>query len=1599
MPTAIAIICTLDELIPYSVADLTTRYFSINLSMGLTGTPALPSAAAARILQPWNLTFGSHLSPLPFTVYADSGASGATPSGGTVPFTVVSPPVQPVQQVVARLNSRFNAAVTANDTGYFDWADQPGLSGPVAPGENWSRLLAHASTYTAPVPQSLKLAFLIKIDANLLKVNKTNRLFVAPVLTDGVTTYSPGSAPATPTNQTATWPYPAAPAGYTMSAYMPEYLLPALPDPTNLPAPHFIDPNTYWIGTSDGKDQVTPPESAASEDWRTTLEQRAGEVFDLGQRIIVLLRAIYSPASNPTSFPTFSDVDLIRDAVLSVLRDTADFGLRYGPDGTSILRFIFQRAGIDTATIATCETALTNATPTLSDWKALLSPYAPVMVFISPGKSGDQATSAYMMATLDMLDAVQTALATDSILAALLEDQWAKYLPPSSWASVSQAVQGELASLTSAKPDAQTVRSSRILRRRMLLANMGTSVPASPAVPIWAALTTTPNTGYTDETAAVTLNLSALITGYFRGRFGITVADPYASLFGSRQPAARWPGTSASPNPDLTVNATAALTLAGDATAFAGAVLFPDPVNQAARASHPIILQIGDTTDQPVPTAADVERKIAGVGLIVREQGAAWTSADVANLYIQNTASGFDKLVENVAVPIRLHKRNNLKQPILSYNSSSLVGQDPSDPTSAAFPSSNPITYPPSNGDDWSQMFQFRLDPDVAGTVQWGTDTHGNSTLTIPPYLQPGDTLADWKRLPALKVGLNYDFLPFVIGNSNALPPLLASVADPFTLVAPSVFAQRWQVATTPSAPGAKPLMSGYLRTVKYLRRVAVGAPRIRGAHQNIQQDLPLIPPSVVPLARDFVDDTGTPVLLIYNSSAAASARTPSTNSFTFQLRPPACDLETWDRWVAGLGPTYRNTRISVATGVTRFNSKSTSAPDPPDLSIDDPAVTALSFSLSRIYPPPQAGDVPLPSQTVTLPPLAALGATITGAPDITAEILLSPVQFSGVTVTCSVGGPTLPVPVGNAITMSVPLGQVWKLSVTPSVPDANKFEGLAAKALKTSFDLLIEAAAPGMFSPIADPVALNGFQRKLWRGLSVTFADNQLQASLTPWGIPGTVDADRDLIRLVDLRRQVWRWMGRPIAPLPADWNNPTSMSALDADPPPDDGLPHPLCSRVWELGSFAERPDDDCAINETAVNFAKFRHKKDGTPAPFVPVFLHSSDLSTDLRAQYYRFGIDVHSRYEGLPGFAVAPVRAQISVAPANGSGFTRWVRGLVPPRTSGQSPKPKVLLVIPMTEPDSTGTRKLPDLLVIANEPWFAMGGLAEELRAELDLARDPSVPLSTPTLNANPIPEFGPNPILSATSLNQPKVGFSGSPAPADPVGATFDQDSSAAFFGNTCFRLKSSMLLSSASAPYGGVPVPDGLEHFEAKIRFRRVVNGAPFGLPILSQSDLTDAFWVEFQSSFIHCSVTPTPPGRVAIDDLRFSITGGTNLSFTWNKISVTPVAGPPASSQLQLWALVMRSIYDVTGNVQMAAVNILGPGFAFPTPTSDSPDLVVYLLEVLYSNEYHGTFVSGIDNAAALLFPDPTQANPNAMVRISRCSPAIYNQARPSS
>jgi len=1599
MPDTIAIICTLDEIVPHSLGDPHNRHFTFNISVSLTndsaGSPPVPD-----VFQPWKWkNVGLRILP-------SKGASGTKPDGTSFLDTTdtalphgTTPPV--VTAVSTALSSRFTNANPPGGQLYFRWADQPGIVGPPnPPDENWSRVLAHASTWPAPVPTALNLSFHVIIPLTALTPDIT-RLFIAPEFTAAGVTYAMNGVP-TPgpvLNPSGivlcNWAYtltggPAPqPGDPVYAAFQPEFPLQALPSPATVQNPGpFFDFNTYWIAV---KDPANPsPEAVASEDWRSSLESNAADAFDLVQRILTVLRANPSLLNDPSAFQT------VFNGIVSALRDNADFGLRCAPDGQNAVRFVLNRpnvrnaataAGISddalSAGIDAVVVALQGAPIPKPDWAT----YWHNLLLATAGANTSQPLSS-PTALLNACDTLQSAVAYPSTLATLIFTQWNDVLTASStastffpnpaltaaastfWSNIASTVETEL----------QTLATSRTLRTRLLKANLGGD---DSGVAVWKSLTNTKGiSGYTQEVAAVMSNLEALIPAWFRARFGMPSTDPSREkLFLNRNP------------PVLNWKIDLSSLLATDAAQFQ-ARFFHDSTSEATRIPHPVLVEVGATEDPEDTTPGalnDQSRKIAGVGMLILEHPqngnqTFWTCANVSNLYTSD--SDADLVAANVIAPLRQRKRNNLKQPVLAYNSASLISAADTNPANTALSTNSATPNIPG-------LFQYRASvASVAGTAS----IDGNNILTIPVPTPPdGTKIDDWKRIPSLKFGRTYDFLPFLVGNNGALPFLLADTGIPFQPATPNAFALALKSVD----------LTKYIRTIPYNRRVAVGLPRIDASSTN-QGQLPAIPTSVRPLARDLGDasvtDT-TPLLMLWRSH-----QNQPTSAFTLTVRPPSCDLETWDRWVAALAdpkpdpdPTktlsFRNTRVAAATALALFPPKNADVAGQigpgggPDLSLDDPAVSAFQVSITQLY-------TPLLPATVNSIPIGAFSPKpmLSKVDASTAAGLLQGARNPGVTFQINMGAPTDAPKLNPDGTILIPEGQVWQLTISPvvSAADNKKFEGVA-QTIQSDFVLVIEAASAGVFAT-SNPT---DFQDALWNSLAVSVAvsSDQKTRKLTANLAPGARKTpDWNLIHNIDVRKQAWRWMGRPLDALPAEWKTATSGDQLDAVP-----ALNPLNSRMWEIGSFAERDDNDSALTQVSFNFV---NTKSTGSAP-----LSSDDLSQDARAQFYRFGVVVHSRYEGLPGLQLSTIRA-VSKAGADGSS-TPWRRGIVPPLMPDPTaiPKPKVLMALPLMQTAaSSSPPPTPGLLVITNEQWFERWGLAEELIATFDQARDPSVPLSVPAAPADTIPEIGPNPILTANSFTDAGIPRPSAATAAAPIGTTFDQATSAPLFANTTFLLDPAAL---------DLP-PTGVEHMQAKLRFNRRVNAGNFvlstGAPATSDGPQTDSILVEFQPANQRVN---TVRGSVVQSSLLSGLTFATSFDSAHSTTTMTfsdangPLTlqpGPPPSkivfdlSHLQLWAVVMKMIQDVTGSPQLACIDIFAQdasgNFTLQGPTAtaiDDKNSVVYLLEVLTTKKVRDlAFTGGLRNAANLLFAVPQlgQQAQDAEVRVERVLGSIQNR-----
>src|SRR3984885_757550 len=217
----------------------------------------------------------------------------------------------------------------------------------------------------------------------------------------------------------------------------------------------------------------------------------------------------------------------------------------------------------------------------------------------------------------------------------------------------------------------------------------------------------------------------------------------------------------------------------------------------------------------------DLTRRVAGVGVLLRQAnpaaanpftGQPWRVLNVADIYGVTSvdANGNVTRVRSArrsTLPVRGRFADDVRQTIMTYDNQPLVAADPLAGVSTAL---GTLAERHTSGEAFGP-FQF----EPATRDQGGTDV-----FTDP--------------LPTLKFGQFYELLPYLVGNNGALPLPLAD-AHPSVLT-----------ATIPDVPSGG---TGFIRRLRYLRRVQPGTPRV--AEEGLNGVLN-IHKNVLPLAREL---------------------------------------------------------------------------------------------------------------------------------------------------------------------------------------------------------------------------------------------------------------------------------------------------------------------------------------------------------------------------------------------------------------------------------------------------------------------------------------------------------------------------------------------------------------------------------------------------------------------------------------------------------------------------------------------------------------------------------------------------------------------------
>lgn len=614
-------------------------------------------------------------------------------------------------------------------------------------------------------------------------------------------------------------------------------------------------------------------------------------------------------------------------------------------------------------------------------------------------------------------------------------------------------------------------------------------------------------------------------------------------------------------------------------------------------------------------------------------------------------------------------------------------------------------------------------------------------------------------------------------------------------------------------------------------------------------------PHFVLGAAPVAVPDDARPLLMLMAENLGGNDLAKS--SFEFRLRKPATDLVTWDRWVEHGEPGGIERRQAVWAAFHMNVSEPGTSRDHDltkyDLTIDDPAVADfLIVELNGIR-----GKFAGKSRRVKVP--------IPSAPAPPLDITLKSEQAGPVQFTCSTSETEVTEPLsmtGSQVTVRLGPGEIAELVVYAAVLKSH-FHGTdndatassakfprdamvdlpdyeANHVLVSPMRLLIETVTDASVTPEAlwqdlvpafrgaGPVAPNALEQTA----PVVAATNKsvVEEVIVRLARRPSPESDWAFISRVELWRQVWRWSGRSTRPFP---------QVTEPNAPPGVGSTAGDNLLLWDAEGFAERSEGE--RDQETIDL------KAGGGA----VQIYTESVVTNPRKLYYRFGARAFHRYRGF--FKNPPVvqaRRKLTVETEETGDI--WKRLVVPSRFRDAVSAPSIKFVVPLTESDgSTGSENaLPGHLVVLNEAWFEIGGLAESLQAAIVEIKNPpdaieeGVPVLPvlPPLAPSPLYEFGPDPVLTG-KLKPAVVRTNGPPVPGgpqqgvlkigikwpgdrylleNPAGFSFDPGKAQTpLFNSSCFIMPAPTL-NDAQNPVSSEKYSWNL----ARVQFRRVIQG-----------------------------------------------------------------------------------------------------------------------------------------------------------------------------
>jgi hypothetical protein len=1272
-----------------------------------------------------------------------------------------------------------NSAETTDDTSF-------------AKGARWPSVLADLSTRPAPIPQVLLLSFILRSGniSDLLPPLANQQLpppgdcslFVAPVLPAGVVGAAallPSMDPQNALNRdpdlvTMHWSY----TDVTFEAQSQMVKLGTAP-----PVKSFFDMSTRLV--------TSPPGEAwhFSEDWQASFESRLGERLDLSAELVRILGT--GSYDNTTSRS-------IIDGAIAALRDVAGIGCDPAPGGGTFLQSLpnFDATKLPAIRMAVASnTSLNN----IAGWKQFLK----TSIFGLP----EQTLSDPYLAGLDIWNSGNIAPA-DAVMQFNRVRQ--KLLAPDMLWALLQA-QANQVGLGSLSPPADLNMLPAALQAENLGRYWSKGLLDALASPTGA---------YSSDSIRIALanKLKALAVSRFTNpSFFPAVTTPIATAAGGALNSVTSAG-------DWKAAAVYAIPTGADTAPPIGA-----GEDTASLAPQGITVQINELGDNGTPRGDEVAdvRKLQGAGLLLAYETATagggttrsgWKCLNHADVYytVWSTDQSGNKsrkskpLERSVVAPLRFTWHNDVAVATVCYNSEPMAAPGP-----------------------LSRAAQL-----VLANSNGSSEVSVNSDLLTYSY-PTSDVSSDPRTLlTPLIFGRNYRPQPFLISNTGVLPKTITDGNRYFDVAAhldsQTALGDNWQ-------------------TVLYRRRKAPGPLRMGNPNDNSATlekhlKLPAIPQGVFPRVQStFVAGKAPkdqPVVVLAPQDDQRFTRDLPW-FFDVDVRPPSTDLLTWDRFVNGFGNSQSSNRSSVINAfMTEARHRSATNTVASDMTIDDPATVALVSYDCRLYLEllDEDGTVvatglvrfPQPSGTglasVQSPPAHFRFSAVPGITNQPAPTI------SGL----ASGGNLTTLQPGDLIEVKVREGRIATLRLHACVPMdyAGRFADQAmATAGKLqgnyyaleSTEIFIEVAT----DQLPDAAALYGpIQQSVTTGLSVGAFDELNGTAPVSLNLNGV--NFQQYVFSAEVMRQVWRWQGLPVDPLPAsgslsdvwltkEFGNRTDLLRSAMVPPPPDAA-----SRRF---TFTEDRGSMLSDKERAAG----NIQKSNSPVT-VPA-------DSRLIGTYIRYGVQVESRYKPIcvnGGYVQAKRNASRDGVPAI---YAMWRDLYIPSRKVSSIKPPNIKLILPLTRNPSHPEHG-PGILVLLRGPWFQECGLGEGLEAQVTLVETPEdSPTTTPQTFYY---QYGGDPILSnplrLTPLQNGQNAERGwTPANIKgPVGHTFDTVSSGQLFVNTSFVLDYPQIENNAWVPWAF-----------CKVQLRRVVNIIGDNTQPVASSDWSTPVWVQLLPDF----------------------------------------------------------------------------------------------------------------------------------------------------